>query len=116
MLPTARTSAGRVMEALSIYRLEIGSVSVNKSFLVAAVLGLSSFAAVAADGYSKGAYTGTSSADSPLAVNNSDYVDKNGDGCLEASELKPGSQLAKRLQTRDKNHDGKLCKDEYYFN
>jgi hypothetical protein len=52
---------------------------------------------------------------SPLAVNNSDYEDKNGDGCLEAGELKPGSQLEKRLKTRDANNDGKLCKDEYFF-
>ncbi len=86
----------------------------HKSIL-AVVLSLASFAA-GAQGYSKGTYTGTSGSDSPLAVNNSDYEDKNGDGCVDASELKPGSQLFKRLQTRDANHDGKLCKDEYYFN
>ncbi|EIT68998.1 MULTISPECIES: hypothetical protein [Hydrocarboniphaga] len=87
----------------------------SKTFLAAIALSLVSSAALA-DGYNKGTYTGTSGADSPLAVNNSDYEDKNGDGCLDASELKPGSQLFKRLQTRDKNGDGKLCKDEYYFN
>ena len=87
----------------------------SKTFLAAIALSLVSSAALA-DGYNKGAYTGTSGADSPLAVNNSDYEDKNGDGCLDASEIKPGSQLARRLQTRDKNGDGKLCKDEYYFN
>ena len=41
--------------------------------------------------------------------------DKNGDGFLEASELEPGSQLAKRLATRDANRDGKLSRDEYFF-
>lgn len=41
--------------------------------------------------------------------------DRNGDGFLEPSELEPGSQLAKRLATRDANRDGKLSRDEYYF-
>jgi len=41
--------------------------------------------------------------------------DANGDGLLEASELEPGSQLAHRLKTRDKNGDGMLGRDEYYF-
>lgn len=41
-------------------------------------------------------------------------VDKDGDGCIEKSEVTPGGQLEKRFDTRDANHDGKLCKDEYY--
>lgn len=41
--------------------------------------------------------------------------DKNGDGFVEASEIEPNSQLAKRLATRDANGDGKLSRDEYYF-
>ena len=41
--------------------------------------------------------------------------DKNGDGFLDSSELEPGSQLAKRLATRDTNGDGKLSRDEYFF-
>ncbi len=40
--------------------------------------------------------------------------DTNGDGCIEPSEVTPGSQLAKRFATRDTNNDGKLCKDEYF--
>lgn len=40
--------------------------------------------------------------------------DTNGDGCIEPSEITPGSQLAKRFATRDTNNDGKLCKDEYF--
>lgn len=42
-------------------------------------------------------------------------LDKNGDGFLDSTEIEPGSQLAKRLQTRDANGDGKLSRDEYYF-
>jgi hypothetical protein len=104
------------MRALSTYSdLFFGSVIVHKTLILAAALSLLSTAALA-DGYNKGAYTGTSAPGSPLAVDNTDYEDKNGDGCLDATEIKPGSQLAKRLQTRDHNHDGKLCKDEYYFN
>ena len=41
--------------------------------------------------------------------------DKNGDGFVDASEAEPGSQLAKRLKTRDSNGDGKLSRDEYFF-
>ena len=41
-------------------------------------------------------------------------VDKNGDGCLDKTEVTPGGQLDKRFGTRDANGDGKLCKDEYY--
>jgi hypothetical protein len=41
-------------------------------------------------------------------------VDKNGDGCIDKTEVTPGSQLEKRFATRDANGDGKLCKDEYY--
>lgn len=40
--------------------------------------------------------------------------DTNGDGCIDPSEVTPGGQLAKRFATRDTNHDGKLCKDEYF--
>lgn len=40
--------------------------------------------------------------------------DKNGDGCIEKSEVNPGSQMEKRFSTRDTNGDGKLCKDEYF--
>lgn len=41
-------------------------------------------------------------------------VDKNGDGCIDKTEMTPGGQLEKRFATRDANGDGKLCKDEYY--
>lgn len=41
-------------------------------------------------------------------------VDKDGDGCLDRSEVNPGGQLDKRFSTRDANSDGKLCKDEYF--
>ncbi|TDU31361.1 EF hand domain-containing protein [Panacagrimonas perspica] len=41
-------------------------------------------------------------------------VDKNGDGCIDKTEVTPGGQLEKRFATRDANGDGKLCKDEYY--
>jgi hypothetical protein len=41
-------------------------------------------------------------------------IDKNGDGCLDKTEVTPGGQLDKRFSTRDANGDGKLCKDEYY--
>lgn len=41
-------------------------------------------------------------------------IDKNGDGCLDKTEVTPGGQLEKRFGTRDANSDGKLCKDEYY--
>ncbi|MFA5940904.1 MAG: hypothetical protein WC809_16235 [Sinimarinibacterium sp.] len=41
--------------------------------------------------------------------------DTNGDGGLEPAELDPESQPAKRLNTRDANHDGKLSRDEYTF-
>lgn len=41
-------------------------------------------------------------------------VDKDGDGCLDKSEVTPGGQLDKRFATRDANGDGKLCKDEYF--
>jgi hypothetical protein len=42
------------------------------------------------------------------------YVDANGDGLIQRAEVKPGTQLAKRFDTRDKNHDGVLSSDEYY--
>lgn len=41
-------------------------------------------------------------------------VDKDGDGCLDKTEVTPGGQLDKRFSTRDANGDGKLCKDEYF--
>lgn len=41
-------------------------------------------------------------------------VDKDGDGCLDKTEVTPGGQLDKRFGTRDVNADGKLCKDEYF--
>lgn len=43
------------------------------------------------------------------------WVDKNGDGLIQKDELAPGSQLAKRFETRDANHDGTLTRDEYYY-
>lgn len=80
----------------------------NKFVIVSSiVIGLVSAAALAED--SK--YPGTA----PGTLSNTDYADKNGDGCLTPDELKPDSQLAKRFSTRDKNKDGKICKDEYYF-
>lgn len=48
-------------------------------------------------------------------ISKSATLDKNGDGVLDQSEIPPGSQLARRLQTRDNNGDGKLSRDEYYF-
>lgn len=41
--------------------------------------------------------------------------DKNGDGFVDSTEAEPGTQLAKRLKTRDTNGDGKLSRDEYFF-
>lgn len=41
-------------------------------------------------------------------------ADVDGDGCLSQTEIPPDSQLSKRFATRDANHDGKLCKDEYF--
>lgn len=41
-------------------------------------------------------------------------VDKDGDGCIDKTEVTQGSQLEKRFKTRDADGDGKLCKDEYY--
>jgi hypothetical protein len=41
--------------------------------------------------------------------------DKNGDGFVDATEVEPGSRWATRLQRRDKNGDGKLSRDEYWF-
>lgn len=43
------------------------------------------------------------------------WTDKNGDGIIQRDEVTPGSQLAKRFDTRDKNHDGQLTSDEYYL-
>jgi hypothetical protein len=90
---------------------------VNKTSIscLALILSLASGAALAGNSLSKGGVGSSYPPGSPLAVNNTDYEDKNGDGCLEAGEIKPGSQLEKRLKTRDANHDGKLCKDEYFF-
>jgi hypothetical protein len=90
---------------------------VNKTSIacLALLLSLSAGVAHADNTYSKTGVGSSYPPGSPLAVNNTDYEDKNGDGCLEADEIKPGSQMEKRFQTRDKNHDGKLCKDEYFF-
>lgn len=41
-------------------------------------------------------------------------TDVDGDGCYSASEVTPGTSLAKRFAARDTNHDGKICKDEYF--
>lgn len=41
--------------------------------------------------------------------------DENGDGLIQRSEIKPGSQLDRRFETRDKNRDGVLSPDEYYL-
>lgn len=43
------------------------------------------------------------------------WTDKNGDGVIQHDEVAPGSQLEKRFETRDKNHDGQLTSDEYYL-
>lgn len=43
------------------------------------------------------------------------WTDSNGDGLVQKSEARPGSQLDKRFATRDKNGDGVLGKDEYYL-
>lgn len=43
------------------------------------------------------------------------WTDKNGDGIIQRDEVTPGSQLEKRFDTRDKNHDGQLTSDEYYL-
>ncbi|WP_028079207.1 hypothetical protein [Solimonas soli] len=42
------------------------------------------------------------------------WTDKNGDGIIQRDEVTPGSQLDKRFNARDKNHDGQLTQDEYY--
>ncbi|HSW12036.1 MAG TPA: hypothetical protein VLI06_04305 [Solimonas sp.] len=43
------------------------------------------------------------------------WTDANGDGLVQKSEVKPGSQIDKRFAIRDKNGDGILGKDEYYL-
>ncbi|MDM4770272.1 hypothetical protein [Solimonas sp. SE-A11] len=43
------------------------------------------------------------------------WTDSNGDGLVQKSEVKPGSQLDKRFSRRDTNGDGVLSKDEYYL-
>jgi len=43
------------------------------------------------------------------------WTDKNGDGLIQKDELAPNSQLYKRFDTRDTNHDGTLTRDEYYY-
>ena len=43
------------------------------------------------------------------------WVDKNGDGLIQKDEVIPGTQLAKRFDTRDANHDGTLSRDEYFY-
>jgi len=42
------------------------------------------------------------------------WTDSNGDGVIDRAEVAPGSQLAQRFSTRDKNNDGRLSDDEYY--
>lgn len=43
------------------------------------------------------------------------WTDANGDGLIQKSEIKPGTQLEKRFATRDANKDGTLTRDEYYY-
>jgi hypothetical protein len=43
------------------------------------------------------------------------WTDTNGDGLMQKSEVKPGSQMEKRFSTRDANKDGTLTRDEYYY-
>lgn len=77
-------------------------------FLIAVAMTLAAGAVVAQD--SETTYAG---ADDKTRVK-VPAVDKNGDGCIDKTEVTPGSQLEKRFATRDANGDGKLCKDEYY--
>jgi hypothetical protein len=57
---------------------------------------------------------GTVGAPEGTAPTSQIWVDKNGDGIIQRDEVAPGSQLDKRFNTRDKNHDGQLTQDEYY--
>jgi len=41
--------------------------------------------------------------------------DKNHDGVITRDEVKPGTNLAKRFDERDADHDGKLSQDEYFM-
>ncbi|NKF23439.1 hypothetical protein [Solimonas marina] len=50
-----------------------------------------------------------------MAPKNQEWVDKNHDGIIQKDEVTPGSQLARRFDTRDTNHDGQLTSDEYYM-
>ncbi|NGY03412.1 hypothetical protein [Solimonas terrae] len=59
--------------------------------------------------------SGTVGAPEATAPADQMWVDKNGDGIIQRDEVTPGSQLAKRFDTRDANHDGQLTSDEYYL-
>lgn len=86
----------------------------NKLFIAAALMMVSGAAMAQANDVS-GANPAGMTGPSAFAVNNTNYTDTNGDGALDRSELKPGSQLERRFATRDKNGDGKLTCDEYFF-
>lgn len=60
---------------------------------------------------------GSSSVGAPMGSDSTDnmFKDSNGDGVIQREEVTPGSQLAKRFDRRDVNHDGQLTRDEYYL-
>ncbi|HET8881229.1 MAG TPA: hypothetical protein VFM56_03560 [Solimonas sp.] len=72
------------------------------------------------------AFCGTAFSQAPMTGHSTDapaagtpsaplWTDKNGDGIIQRDEVTPGSQLARRFDTRDRNHDGQLTPDEYYL-
>lgn len=87
-----------------------GSSRVLGSCLIAMAASLGAGAAVAQNSDSSRVYS-VAGDNTRVSVPGED---KNGDGCIDRSEVTPGSQLEKRFDTRDTNGDGKLCRDEYY--
>lgn len=91
----------------------------NKTILMLA-LGLTAGAAQAGVGTLPGSNLdrpGSSSVGAPMGSESTAdmFKDSNGDGVIQRDEVTPGSQLARRFDRRDTNHDGQLTRDEYYL-
>lgn len=83
-------------------------------FLIAA-LTLTTAASALADDASKSTPTASGAADTERAGQHGDRLrkaDTNGDGLLDATEVKDLPRLAKHFDRIDSNHDGKLSRDE----